>query len=149
MLIDDNLVSVKASDGGPADLTGTSTLTTTAVPLTSLLKPGREEPIPVHIIVAEDATGGTSITVGFSQSDSETGTFNAVGPTWTVALAKLKKGTVVGPRWLPREVEKKWVKITVSRTGTFTGGKIFGAIVREDDLPYVAGQFIDKGAVQA
>ena len=140
MILDDNVVSI---DG--AALTGT--ITPVAVPLTSFRKPGRMEPIPVCVRATTDTAGGTSVTIGFSQSDTQSGEFNAAGPTWTVALADLKTGKVVGPRWLPREITKKWVKITVTKTGDFSAGKIFAAIVREDDLPYEAGLYIDKGVV--
>ena len=35
----------------------------------------------------------------------------------------------------------------MTATGTYTGGKLTAAIVREDDLPYEAGLYIDKGRV--
>ena len=141
MLIDDNLVSIDSQA-----LSGT--VTPVAIALNAFKKPGRQEPIPVAIRATRDVAGGTSLTIGFSQSDTQGGTYNAVGPSWTVTLAELQTGLCVGPRWLPREIDKPWIKITVSKTGTFTAGKLFAAVVREDDLPYVSGLYIDKGTAE-
>ena len=141
MLIDDNLVSIDSQA-----LSGT--VTPVAIALNAFKKPGRQEPIPVAIRATRDVAGGTSLTIGFSQSDTQAGTFNAAGPSWTVTLAELQTGLCVGPRWLPREITKPWIKITVSKTGTFTAGKLFAAVVREDDLPYVSGLYIDKGTAE-
>ena len=140
MLIDSNLVSIDSQD-----LDGT--ITPVAVSLSAFKMPGRQEPIPVAIR-ASGALGGTSLTIGFSQSDTQAGTYNAAGPSWTVTLAELQTGLCVGPRWLPREITKPWIKITVSKTGTFTAGTLFAAVVREDDLPYVDGLYIDKGVAE-
>ena len=141
MLIDDNLVSIDSQA-----LSGT--VTPVAIALNAFKQPGRQEPIPVAIRATRDVAGGTSLTIGFSQSDTQGGTYNAVGPSWTVTLAELQTGLCVGPRWLPREIDKPWIKITVSKTGTFTAGKLFAAVVREDDLPYVSGLYIDKGTAE-
>ena len=141
MLIDDNLVSIDSQA-----LSGT--VTPVAIALNAFKLPGRQEPIPVAIRATRDVAGGTSLTIGFSQSDTQGGTYNAVGPSWTVTLAELQTGLCVGPRWLPREIDKPWIKITVSKTGTFTAGKLFAAVVREDDLPYVNGLYIDKGTAE-
>ena len=141
MILDDNLVSI---DGASL----TSAITPKAIPLTSLLKPGREEPIPVCVKVTETAAGGTSIAIKLQQADTETGTYAEVpGSAATVALANLTKGNLPYLRWLPPGVTKPWLKVVVTATGTFTAGKIFAAVVREDELPYEAGMYIDKGVV--
>lgn len=144
MLLDSNLILMDSTPILGAAVTGP------AVALTSLLKPGRAEPIPICAKVVGDAfVGGTSITFKLTQSDSEAGTYTDVpGSAVTVPLADLKVGTPIGWRFLPRGTSKQWLKMVATPTGTFTAGKIFGAIVREDDQPYEAGMYINKGAVQ-
>ena len=142
MILDDNLVFFDR-----ASLT--STVTSAAVPLTSLMKPGRAEPICVFCMVNETAATGTSITLKLQEADSEAGDYSDVaGSSETILTAALVKGAKIYLRWLPGNVAKQWLKVDVTLTGsTFTTGKITAAIVREDDLPYVTGMFIDKGAV--
>lgn len=144
MLLDSNLIMMDSTPILAAAVTGP------AVALTSLLKPGRAEPIPICAkVVGQDFAGGTSITFKLTQSDTEAGTYTDVpGSAVTVPLADLKIGTPIGWRFLPRRASKPWLKMVATPSGTFTAGKIFGAIVREDDLPYEAGMYIDKGVVQ-
>ena len=40
---------------------------------------------------------------------------------------------------------KPWLKLKLSPTGTFTKGKLFAAVTREDVMPYDEGLYIDKG----
>lgn len=141
MIIDDNLVSIDS-----AALSGT--ITPAAIPLTSLKKPGREEPIAICVKMTEAAAGGTSVAIKLQQCDTASGTFADVpGSSATVLLAAMTKGANIYLRWLPAGVTKPWIKVVVTATGTFTAGKIFAAVVREDELPYEAGLYIDKGAV--
>lgn len=144
MLLDSNLILMDSTPVLGAAVTGP------AVALTSFLIPGRAEPIPICAKVAgEDFAGGTSITFKLTQSDTEAGTYTDVpGSTVTVALDDLTVGKAIGWRFLPRGASKPWLKMVATPSGTFTAGKIFGAIVREDDLPYEAGMYIDKGVVQ-
>lgn len=141
MLIDSNLVSIDS-----AELSGT--ITPVAIPLTSLYRPGRMERPLVCVQGSKDCAGGTSVTIGFQQADEENGTFAAVGPTFVVPLADLQKGIPVGPRFLPREIVKPWVKITATKQGSFSNGTLFAAVVREDVMPYDEGMYIDRGEVQ-
>ena len=62
-------------------------------------------------------------------------------------LAGLKTGKPLGWRFIPRGVTKPWLKLVVSPGGTFSAGKLFAAIVREDELPYEDGMYIDKGSL--
>lgn len=144
MLIDSNLVLLDSATIVSTAVTGP------AVALTSLLNPGRAEPIPICAkVVGEAFAGGTSITFKLTQSDSEAGTYTDVpGSATTVAASDLKIGTLIGWRFLPRGASKPWLKMVATPSGTFTAGKIFGAIVREDDLPYEAGMYFDKGVLQ-
>jgi hypothetical protein len=143
MLIDDNLISIDA-----ASLTGA--ITSTAVPLTSFLKPGRVEPIPLVIMANEAAAGGTSVTFKVQQADEANGSFSDVpGASYTVAAADLVPGKNVGPRFVPSGVTKKWIKVVATTAGTFTAGKVSAAVVREDELMQEAGMYIDAGTVLA
>lgn len=144
MVIDSNLVLMDSTPILGAAVTGN------AVPLTSFLKPGREEPIPVCAkVVGTDFAGGTSITFKLTQCATSDGTYTDVpGSSVTVPLSDLTVGKPIGWRFLPRGASMPWLKMVATPTGTFTAGKIFGAVVREDDLPYEAGMFIDKGVVK-
>lgn len=142
MLIDSNLVLL--DDQSLAD-----TVTCETVGLTSFLTPGREEPIPICIKVTEAAAGGTKVEIKLQECDTKAGTFTDVpGAAITAPLADLTAGKRLGWRWLPAEVGKPWIKLVVTLTGTFTAGKLFAALAREDDLPYGAGMYIDGGKVK-
>ena len=136
MLIDSNLVSIDDKPIGA--------ITGDAIPLTSVLKPGRHEPVCVCIRATEKAAGGSSVTVTIQQSDSEKGSYADAAST-TVPAAQLIPGRTLVFRWLPTSVDKNWIKIKVAPSGEFTAGKIFAAIVREDHLDYEDGMYIDKG----
>lgn len=142
MILDDNLIFFENASLGSA-------VTSAAVPLTSLMKPGRAEPICVFAKCNQTAATGTSITLKLTQSDTEAGEYTDVpGSSETILTAALVKDAKIYLRWLPGAVTKQWLKVGVTLTGsTFTSGKITAAIVREDDLPYATGMYIDKGAV--
>lgn len=142
MLIDDNLVSIDgAAIGG---------LTGKAIPLTSLFKPGKHhDAIPMSVLVLDEPAGGTAITLKIQQSDAENGVFADVpGSTMTVALADMLPGQNIGWRYVPSGVTQQWIKVVVSASGTFTKGRIFAAVVREEEVPMSAGLYIDAGEVQ-
>ena len=143
MLLDSNNISI---DNKPA----TSAITGDAIPLTSLLKPGREEPVCVFIRATEPvcaATGdgaASAMTFTIQQSDKKDGTFETVA-TATASLDDLAKSVPLAWRWLPPSVTKSWIKINANANGNVASGKIFAAIVREDPLDYEDGMYIDKG----
>lgn len=142
MLIDKNLISIDGKSVG-AEISGE------AVGLTSFFSPGHEEPIPLCVKMIEDAAGGTSLTVKLQQADSEKGSYEDVpGASITHDLAELKAGVALGWRFLPATVKKPWLKVVVTPQGSFTAGKIFAALVREDPQPYAARMHIDGGKVQ-
>lgn len=140
MLIDSNNVSLDSVSIAAA-------ATGDAIPLTSLLRPGRAEPVCVFIRATEKAAGGTSVAISIEQADKKDGTFSAVASA-TVTLAELVPGQILGWRWLPPSVTKPWIRIKATPTGTFTAGKIFAAVVREDPMEYEDGMYIDKGVLQ-
>lgn len=141
MLIDSNLVFI---DNKPV----TTAVTGEEVGLTSFLKPGREEPIPLMIKVTEAFAGGTSLAIKLQQAEEKGGTYEDIpGASVTVLLADLTLGARIGWRFLP-DAKKPWLKMTATPTGSFTAGKLFAAIAREDDIPYEAGMYIDAGKVK-
>lgn len=140
MLLDDNNISIN-------DCSLEETQTGDAIPLTSLLRPGRAEPVCVFIRATEKAAGGTSVALAIEHADKENGTFSTVA-TATVTTAELVPGQLLGWRWLPPSVTKPWIRVKATPTGTFTAGKIFAAIVREDPQEYENGMYIDKGQLQ-
>ena len=142
MILDDNLIFCEDASLGSA-------VTSNAVPLTSLMKPGQAEPICVWGKCTQTAATGTSITIKLTQADSEAGDYSDVpGSSETILTAALVKGARIYLRWLPGAVTKQWLKVDVTLTGsTFTAGKITLAIAREDEQPYGTGMYIDKGAV--
>ena len=141
MLIDANAVFLDSVAVTSSEVTGN------AVGLTSLLKPGRAEPIRICAeVVEEDFAGGTSMEFKLTQSDRETGSYDDVpGSAVTVPLAELKVGKSVGWRFLPAGVTKPWIKMVVTPSGSFTTGRLFAAVVREESQPYEAGMYIDAG----
>lgn len=140
MILDDNLVFYSEADM-------TETLTSQAVPLNMLWKPGRAEPVLIWV-KAGNAAGGTSVTVKLQESDTESGSYTDVaGSSVTIPLATLQKDKNVYLRWLPAATAKQWLKLAVAKSGTFTAGVLSAAIVREDDQPYEEGLYIDAGTV--
>ena len=145
MIIDDNTVLIDSQAVTSAAVTGS------AVGLTSLLKPGRAEPIHVVAkVVEEDFAGGTSIAFKLQQGDTEDDdSFEDVpGSEVTALLADLTLGKCIGWRFLPPGVSKPWIKMVATPTGTFTAGKIFAAVVREEEQHYEEGMYIDAGQVK-
>ena len=143
MLLDDNTVLLDSAPVQGAAVTGK------AIALNALQFPGRSEPIPVTANVSETFAGGTSITFKLTQSDTQDGTYTDVpASSVTLALVDLTKGKTIGWRYLPFGTSKPWLKMVATPTGTFTAGKVFAAVVREDDQPYAAGMYIDKGVVK-
>lgn len=138
MILDDNLVlfdSVPMSGSGAVD-------SGTAVCLNAFQAAGLQDPIPVCVRGGKIAGSG-GITVQFQESEVADSGFSAVGPSWTVPVSSLQTGRPVGPRYIPREVSKPWVKLAVTRTSAFTSGTLFAAVVREEDQRYTSAQQIE------
>ena len=137
MIIDSNLVLWE----GPA-----ATKAGKAVALNALHIPGKAEPLPLAVKFTEALAGATSVTLKLQQSDSaEEGFTDVPGAAVTVPAADFKAGGRVAWRFLPRTATKPWLRLDVKVTGTATAGSLFAAFVREEDEPYEAGQYINKG----
>lgn len=141
MLVDSNLVLKE----GAVTATGSGD----PVGLTSLQIPGKGDPIPFAFKVTETFAGGTSVAFKLQQSDAKDGTYADVeGSGFTMTQAALVVGARAPIKYLPRGVTKQWIKLAYTVTGSFTAGKIFAALTREDHEPYEAGQYIDGGKVK-
>lgn len=119
------------------------------VGLTSFLIPGREEPIPLMIKFTAKPSGASEVVIKIKQADKQGGSYEEVpGVAITMAAdADMDVGKRAPIRFLPPGVTKPWIRLNVSGT-VGSGGKMFAAVMREDDLPQVAGQYIDKGVVE-
>ncbi len=134
MIIDSHLVlfegPVSATQGEP-------------VALTSLQTPGKVSPIHIVARFTENLKGATSVTLTLQQADSQTGAYSDVaGGAITLAAADCVVGRRTGWRYLPRSVEKPWLRVKMTLTGTATGGKLFCAISGYEDEPYEEAQMV-------
>lgn len=119
------------------------------VGLTSFLIPGREEPIPLMVKFTGVPSGASSVVIKIKQADKKGGSYQEV-PGVAITLTAdddMAVGKRASIRFLPPGVTKPWIRLNVSGT-VGTGGKMFAAVMREDELPQVAGQYIDKGKVE-
>ncbi|MDO5484463.1 MAG: hypothetical protein Q4F27_06095 [Desulfovibrionaceae bacterium] len=114
-----------------------------AVPLTSLRLPGRMEPMPLRISVTEafspDEVQSLSIVLQEADSaDADAVWSDVPAARWTAEGNELGLGARLGPRFLPRGVRKCWLRLTLTPTagGEISTGRIFAALLREEDLPY-------------
>jgi len=111
-----------------------SAVNSTSVPLTSLEYPGHSEPISMFCRVSTAFASGTSLAVKIQESADNSTWSDVSGTTMSLALSALTKGADFGYRFLPKNVSKAYVRLVATPTGTFTAGKLFAAIVREDDI---------------
>ena len=140
MLLDDNLVffdGVALTDESTSD----------PVPLNALFRPGRyHDAIPMVVMLTEAPEGGTGITLKLQQADESKGAYGDVpGASMTILLADMVQGENIGWRSLPAGVTKPWMRMVVTPDGSFTAGKLFAAITREEMQPYGEGLYINAG----
>lgn len=141
MLVDSNLVLKE----GAVTATGSGD----PVGLTSLQIPGKGDPIPFAFKVTESFAGGTSVAFKLQQSATRDGGYVDVdGSGFSMPTAALTVGARAPVKYLPRGVTKQWIRLAWTVAGSFTAGKIFAALAREDSEPYEAGQYIDGGKVE-
>ena len=118
------------------------------VALTALTLPGRMEPMPVRISVTEgfDPAEVESLALVLEESataDAEATGWTAVpGAAWTAPGAALVAGARLGPRFLPQGVRASFLRLRLTPTpkeGKTPGkGRIFAALMREDEQPWEA-----------
>ncbi len=134
MIIDSHLILFEGA---------VSTTTGAAIALTSLQCPGKVEPVLITTRFTENLAGATSVTLTLQQADSQTGTFSDVtGAQMTVPAADFVVGKRTGWRFLPRSVEKPWLRLKVAVTGSPTAGKLFCALSGFEDEPYEEVQMV-------
>ncbi|WP_165078269.1 MULTISPECIES: hypothetical protein [unclassified Desulfovibrio] len=122
----------------------TGVVTGDPVALTALTLPGRMEPMPLRISVTEAFEPAEVATLALALEEAasaDAADWAAVpGAAWTVPGDALNLGARLGPRFLPQGVRESFLRLTltpVPKEGTTIGkGRIFAALMREDDLPW-------------
>ena len=142
MILDDNLVFL---DGAALN----EAVTSEPVALNALFRTGAaHDAIPMLIAVTESAEGGESLELKLQEADSADGEFSdAPGATLSVSADGLTAGARIGWRHLPAGVTRGWVRLALTPSGSFSAGKIFAALTREDARPYGQGMYINAGRV--
>ncbi len=125
----------------------TASTTGTAVALNALKLPGRMEPMPLRLSVTQafKPEEVQSLTIGLEEADAASGpwaavTGAAVSVPNTAENPALTAGARPYQRFLPQGVRKSWLRLTFTLTlvsgKSVTQGRIFSALLREEDLPY-------------
>ena len=124
----------------------TGAVTGDPVALTSLTLPGRMEPMPLRISVTEAFEPSEVERLGLvleeaGAPDAEGADWSEVpGAAWTVPGEGLALGARLGPRFLPQGVRGSFLRLTLTPTAkegkTIGRGRVFAALMREDELPW-------------
>ena len=125
----------------------TASITGTAVALNALKLPGRMEPMPLRLSVTQafKPEEVQSLTIGLDEADAASGPWAAVAGAAvsvpnTAENPALTAGARPYHRFLPQGVRKSWLRLTFTLTPvsgkSVTQGRIFSALLREEDLPY-------------
>lgn len=119
------------------------------VGLTSFLHPGRMTPIPFRVLITTPDAGVSKLEIMLQQADSRDGVYEDV-PNACLAFeqADLASGKPLVWRFLPSQASKPWLRLEYAVTGGSGSGRIFAALLREEELPYETGMYIDKGVVE-
>ncbi len=116
---------------------------------TGFMMAGRKN-ILFYFNVLEDFVGGTSLEFSLHEADSEKGIYSEIeNSSFTYTLAELEQGMRAPYKFLPQSTKKRWIKLVVSATGTFTAGSLLCALVREEEDGYTEGMYYDKGMLIA
>ena len=125
----------------------TAPATGPVVALTSLTLPGRMEPMPLRVSVTEAFDSAEVESLGLALEEASTADAGAEwtevpGAAWTIPGEALVLGARLGPRFLPQGVRASFLRLRltpVARDGKTIGqGRIFAALMREDEQPWEA-----------
>ncbi|WP_297828296.1 hypothetical protein [uncultured Desulfovibrio sp.] len=118
------------------------------VALTALKLPGRMEPMPMRVSVTQafmpEEVQGLSFTLEEADAPDAASDawFVVPGAVWSFTGEQLGPGARLGPRFLPQGVRKPWLRLSFTLTPqsgkSVSAGRIFAALLREEDLPYEA-----------
>lgn len=118
------------------------------VALTALTLPGRMEPMPLRVSVTEAFDPAEVASLGLTLEEAATADAAAAdwkavpGAAWTVSGDALTLGARLGPRFLPQGVRACFLRLSLTPTakeGKSIGkGRIFAALMREDEQPWEA-----------
>ena len=119
-----------------------------AVALNALKLPGRMEPMPMRVSVTQAFAPEEVLSLSFTLEEADApdaagGSWSAVpGAAWSFTGAQLGLGARLGPRFLPQGVRKPWLRLGFALTPqsgeSVSSGRLFAALLREEDLPYEA-----------
>ncbi len=116
---------------------------------TGFIQAGRKN-ILFYFNVTEELKGGTSLHLSLYESDTKDGTYTAIiGSSFSLDSSSLTAGVKVPYKFLPQATKKRWIKLVVTPTGSFTAGSVLCALVREEEQEYVDGMYFDKGMLIA
>lgn len=80
----------------------------------------------VNLVVTETATGGTSVVFKLQGSDDNS-SYSDLAVTPSIALSALAAGANFAIP-IPDGYNKKYLKVAVAKSGTFTAGKVEAAV---------------------
>ncbi len=116
---------------------------------TGFIQAGRKN-ILFYFNVTEELTGGTALNFSLHEADTKDGTYSEVsGSAFKLDSNTFSEGVKLPYKFLPPSTKKRWIKLVVSATGTFTAGSVLCALIREDEQEYVDGMYFDKGMLIA
>ena len=126
----------------------TAPATGPVVALTALTLPGRMEPMPLRISVTEGFDPAEVESLGLTLEEAEApdapedGWKEVSGAQWTIPGEALSLGARLGPRFLPQGVRASFLRLRLTpavKEGRSIGrGRIFAALMREDEQPWEA-----------
>ena len=115
------------------------------IALSSPLLPSKAAPLPLALRCTQDLVGASSVTLKLQQADNENGPFTDVpGASLVILATDFKTGKRPAWRYLPRTVDKPWLRLDLNVSGSASSGALFAALVREDDDPYEPVQLAGK-----
>lgn len=99
-----------------------------ATALENVLELGAADParMAVNVIVKEAAVGGTSVVFNVQGSNNNTD-YATVAQSMAVTTANLKAGANIAVP-VPQGWNYKFMKVTLTKSGSFTGGKVEAAL---------------------
>lgn len=107
---------------------------------------GRSNTLYITVLVKEAYSTGATVKVDLEESANNS-TFTTVAGSFTLPTPTAKGSILTFS--LPANVQKPYLRLKYTITGTPTAGKLFAVIGPEQFAPYANGLYIDAGKVIA
>lgn len=107
---------------------------------------GRSGPLYITVLVREAYSAGATVKVDLEES-ADNSTFTTVAASFNLPSPTVKGSILTFS--LPANVQKPYLRLKYTITGTPTTGKLFAVIGPEQFAPYEKGLYIDAGKVVA